>query len=72
MIMENLTIEQIEQKKEQLKKLLQEANALKEELVAAGEWPIDDDDLDGATGGVGPLMPGHHYTYDDGVVGGRP
>ena len=72
MIMENLTIEQIEQKKEQLKKLLQEANALKNELVSMGEWPIDDDDLDGAAGGVGPLMPGHHYTYDDGVVGGRP
>ena len=72
MIMENLTKEQIEQKKEQLKKLMQEANALKQELVAAGEWPIDDDDLDGVAGGIGPLMPGHHYTYDDGVVGGRP
>ena len=72
MIMGNLTKEQIEQKKEQLKKLLQEANALKNELVSMGEWPIDDDDLDGAAGGVGPLTPGHHYTYDDGVVGGRP
>ena len=48
--MENLTKEQIEQKKEQLKKLLQEADALKEELVAAGEWPIDDDDLDNVAG----------------------
>lgn len=53
MIMENLTKEQIEQKKEQLKKLLQEADALKEELVAAGEWPLDDDDLEGAAGGLG-------------------
>lgn len=51
MIMENLTKEQIEQKKEHLEKLLQEANALKEELVAAGEWPLDDDDLEGAAGG---------------------
>ena len=70
--MENLTKEQIAQKKEQLNNLLQEAKALKDELVAAGEWPIDDDDLDGVAGGLGPLMPGHHYTYDDGVVGGRP
>lgn len=51
MIVENLTKEQIEQKKEQLKKLLQEANALKNELVSMGEWPIDDDDLDGVSGG---------------------
>ena len=51
--MENLTKEQVEQKKEQLKKLMQEANALKDELVAAGEWPIDDDDLDNVAGGMG-------------------
>ena len=48
--MENLTKEQIEQKKEQLNNLLQEAKALKDELVAAGEWPIDDDDLDNVAG----------------------
>ena len=51
--MENLTQEQIEQKKGKLKKLMQEANALKDELVAAGEWPIDDDDLDNVAGGMG-------------------
>ena len=48
--MENLTKEQIEQKKEQLNNLLQEAKALKDELVAAGEWHIDDDDLDNVAG----------------------
>ncbi len=53
--MEKMTKEQIEQKKEQLKKLMQEANALKEELIAAGEWPLDDDDLEGAAGGMGLL-----------------
>ena len=53
--MENLTTEQIEHKKEQLKKLMQEANALKDELVAAGEWPIDDNDLDDVAGGMGLL-----------------
>ena len=53
--MGNLTTEQIEHKKEQLKKLMQEANALKDELVAAGEWPIDDNDLDDVAGGMGLL-----------------
>jgi hypothetical protein len=53
--MENLTKEQIEHKKEQLKKLMQEANALKDELVAAGAWPVDDDDLDDVAGGMGLL-----------------
>lgn len=53
--MENLTKEQIEQKKGKLKKLMQEANALKDELVAAGEWPIDDNDLDDVAGGMGLL-----------------
>lgn len=51
--MEKMTKEQIEQKKEQLNNLLQEAKALKDELVAAGEWPLDDDDLEGAAGGLG-------------------
>ena len=53
--MGNLTKEQIEQKKGKLKKLMQEANALKDELVAAGEWPIDDNDLDDVAGGMGLL-----------------
>jgi hypothetical protein len=53
--MENLTKEQLEHKKEQLKKLMQEANALKDELVAAGAWSVDDDDLDDVAGGMGLL-----------------
>ena len=53
--MENLTKEQIAQKKEQLNNLLQEAKALKDELVAAGEWPIDDNDLEDVAGGMGLL-----------------
>ena len=53
--MEKMTKEQIEQKKGKLKKLMQEANALKDELVAAGEWPIDDNDLDDVAGGMGLL-----------------
>ena len=49
--MEKLTKEQIEQKKEQLVKLLKEAQVLKDELMAMGEWPLDEDDLDNVAGG---------------------
>ena len=49
--MANLTAEQIEQKKQQLKQLAEEAKRLKDELVEAGAWPLDEDDLDKAAGG---------------------
>ena len=49
--MATLTNEQIEQKKLRLKQLAEEAEQLKNELVEAGAWPMDDDDLDQATGG---------------------
>lgn len=51
-IMATLTAEQIEQKKQQLKQLAAEAQQLKNELVEAGAWPLSDDDLDKAAGGV--------------------
>lgn len=50
--MANLTAEQIEQKKQQLKQLSEEMNAIIKELQEAGAWPLDDDDLDNAAGGV--------------------
>ena len=50
--MATLTNEQIEQKKQQLKQLSEEMNALVKELQEAGEWPLDEDDLDEAAGGV--------------------
>ena len=50
--MATLTNEQIEQKKLRLKQLAEEVKALKDELVEAGAWPLDDDDLDNAAGGV--------------------
>lgn len=53
--MATLTNEQIEQKKQQLKQLAEEVKALKDELVEAGAWPLDEDDLDKATGGTDPL-----------------
>ena len=53
--MANLTAEQIEQKKQQLKQLAAEAKQLKDELVEAGAWPLDEADLDQAAGGI-PLF----------------
>ena len=47
-----MTQEQIEQKKQQLKQLAEEMKQLKDELVEAGAWPLEDDDLDQAAGGV--------------------
>ena len=53
--MANLTAEQIEQKKLRLKQLAEEMKALKDELVEAGAWPLDEADLDQAAGGI-PLF----------------
>ena len=49
--MATMTNEQIEQKKQQLKQLAEEVRQLKDELVEAGAWPMDEDSLDQATGG---------------------
>ena len=51
--MATLTAEQIEQKKLRLKQLAEEMKALKDELVEASAWPLDEDDLDNAAGGLG-------------------
>ena len=50
--MATLTNEQIEAKKQQLKQLAEEAKQLKDELVEAGAWQLDEEDLDQAAGGV--------------------
>ena len=47
-----MTPEQIEAKKRQLNKLTEEAKQLKDELVEAGAWPLDEEDLDGVAGGL--------------------
>ena len=54
--MATLTNEQIEAKKQQLKQLAEEAKQLKDELVEAGAWPLDEDDLDQAAGGLPPSV----------------
>jgi hypothetical protein len=50
--MATMTNEQIEQKKQQLKQLAEEVKTLKDELMEAGAWPMDEDDLDNVTGGT--------------------
>ncbi|MBQ5547308.1 MAG: hypothetical protein IIT33_00515 [Prevotella sp.] len=50
--MATLTAEQIEQKKLRLKQLAEEMKALKDELVEAGAWPLDEEELEQATGGL--------------------
>ena len=46
-----MTPEQIEQKNQLLKQKLEEANALRNELQAAGACPLNEDDLDQVAGG---------------------
>lgn len=57
--MAKLTNAQIEQKKAQLKQLAKEAKQLKNELVEAGAWPLDEDSLDNVAGGL------RHHNEDD-------
>ena len=49
-----LTNEQIEQKKQQLAEKMKEAKAIYDELMEAGAFPLDDDELDGVAGGGRP------------------
>ena len=49
--MATLTNEQIEAKKQQLKKLNEEMMTIRKELEEAGALPLDDDELDQASGG---------------------
>jgi len=55
--MATLTNEQIKAKKQQLKKLAEEAKKLKNELIEAGAWPLDEDDLDNVDGGYPKASP---------------
>jgi hypothetical protein len=70
--MANLTAEQIEQKKQQLKQLSDEMNAIVKELQEAGAWPLDEADLDNAAGGSGQYQapkPYHIFPTDPFVKG---
>ena len=53
--MATLTTAQIEQKKQQLKQLSEQAKRLKDELVEAGAIELSEDDLDKAAGGLALL-----------------
>ena len=61
--MATMTAEQIEQKKQQLKQLTEEAQALTKELVDAGAVELSEEDFENVAGGWirdwhlwGPLM----------------
>ncbi len=56
-----MTAEQIEQKKQRLKQLSEEMNAIVKELQEAGAWPLDEADLDNAAGGSGQYHPPKPY-----------
>ena len=51
--MATLTNEQIEQKKQQLQQLIEEAKAIVDELTEAGALPLSEDELDDVAGGGG-------------------
>ena len=59
--MATLTVEQIEQKKQQLKQLAEEVKALTKELVEAGAIELSEDDLDKAAGGFKIDNPNDRY-----------
>jgi hypothetical protein len=70
--MATLTNVEIEQKKQQLKQLSDEMNAIVKELQEAGEWPLGEDDLDNAAGGSGQYhapKPYHIFPIDPFVKG---
>lgn len=52
--MATLTKEEIEQKTELLKEILEQMHTIHLELIEAGAYPLDDDELDGVAGGVRP------------------
>ena len=61
--MATMTAEQIEQKKQQLKQLSEEMNAIIKELQEAGAWPMDEDELDKVAGGlISDQFPTPHIT----------
>lgn len=55
--MATLTQEEIEQKKRLLKEKMDEMHAIHVELMEAGAYPLDDDELDGIAGGNRPAIP---------------
>ncbi len=70
--MATLTNEQIEQKKQQLKQLSEEKNAIVEELQEAGAWPLGKADVENEAGGSGErrtLKPYHIFPTDPFVKG---
>ena len=62
--MATLTNEQIVEKKQQLKQLIDQVNAIIAELTEAGAWPLNEDDLEDVAGGASSHAPVNlHHTY---------
>ena len=58
-----MTNQEIEQLKQQLLEKNKEIRAIYDKLVEAGAWPLDDDALDGVSGGSRS-----GWNYNDAVV----
>ena len=63
--MASLTQEQIEQKKLQLKQLVEEARGIAKELEEAGVLELSEEDLKKAAGGVQKVNPSIPFTYSN-------
>ena len=61
--MATLTQEEIEQKKRLLKEKMDEMHAIHVELMEAGAYPLDDDELDGVAGGIRERSPIDYVAY---------
>ena len=51
-----LTNKEIEQLMQRFNKLREEAREIYQQLMEAGAWPLDDDELDGVAGGKTPIV----------------
>ena len=61
--MATLTQEEIERKKRLLKEKMDEMHAIHVELMEAGAYPLDDDELDGVAGGIREGSPIDYVAY---------
>ena len=66
--MSTMTKEQIAQKMQQLKQLAEEMKKLKDELIEAGVWPLEDKGLEKAAGGHSSMSYTEYVEFMTGQV----